>query len=423
MVKLLIIADDFTGALDTAVQFASCGAITRVVMDADYTFENMDQAIEVLVINAETRHLQSDQAYEVVYKIVDRACKHEIAYLFKKTDSALRGNIGSELTAMLEAAKGSHLHFIPALPRLNRITKKGIHYIDDVLVHQSVFGKDPFEPVTNSSVSEMISMQSQMPVNVVENVDQIVPKGEPSIIVYDAETDKALQEIAEKLYKRDELHLMAGCAGFASVLPKILNLSGKVKPISKNKSRFLVVCGSVNPITRAQLDYAEQKGFHRIRLSAEQKLSEGYLETEQGKRAFESWKAICFNNPKCIIDSNDVLDETRTLDYAIQNNIALDEVRLRITKTLGRVAKMLVSEGLESTIMLTGGDTLLGFMNQVQISEITPLYEIEPGTVLSNIQIKEKQYEILSKSGGFGDEQLLVNLAQTLIEEIKEAAV
>ena len=33
MVKLLIIADDFTGALDTGVQFAARGAATRVITD------------------------------------------------------------------------------------------------------------------------------------------------------------------------------------------------------------------------------------------------------------------------------------------------------------------------------------------------------------------------------------------------------
>ena len=35
MVSLLIVADDFTGALDTGVQFAAHGASTRVVTDLD----------------------------------------------------------------------------------------------------------------------------------------------------------------------------------------------------------------------------------------------------------------------------------------------------------------------------------------------------------------------------------------------------
>ena len=32
MLLLLILADDFTGALDTGVQFAACGIATRVVV-------------------------------------------------------------------------------------------------------------------------------------------------------------------------------------------------------------------------------------------------------------------------------------------------------------------------------------------------------------------------------------------------------
>lgn len=33
MITLLIIADDFTGALDTGVQFAAAGTVVRVVTD------------------------------------------------------------------------------------------------------------------------------------------------------------------------------------------------------------------------------------------------------------------------------------------------------------------------------------------------------------------------------------------------------
>ena len=58
MVKLLIIADDFTGALDTGVQFAAGGAETRVVTNTDYDFDSVDENVQVLVLDAETRHLR-----------------------------------------------------------------------------------------------------------------------------------------------------------------------------------------------------------------------------------------------------------------------------------------------------------------------------------------------------------------------------
>lgn len=38
MILLLIIADDFTGALDTGVQFAAHGVSTRVIVDPEVDF-------------------------------------------------------------------------------------------------------------------------------------------------------------------------------------------------------------------------------------------------------------------------------------------------------------------------------------------------------------------------------------------------
>ena len=44
MIRLLIIADDFTGALDTGVQMAGCGAVTKVTTDALCRFEDYADA-------------------------------------------------------------------------------------------------------------------------------------------------------------------------------------------------------------------------------------------------------------------------------------------------------------------------------------------------------------------------------------------
>lgn len=83
-----------------------------------------------------------------------------IPYIYKKTDSALRGNIGCELNAVMDASGEACLIFAPAFPQMGRVTRRGIHYIDGVPVADSVFGKDPFEPVTESSVREIVRKQS-----------------------------------------------------------------------------------------------------------------------------------------------------------------------------------------------------------------------------------------------------------------------
>lgn len=72
MVELLILADDFTGALDTGVQFAARGASTTVVTDPNFDFSKADPTTQVLVMDAETRHLPPREAYRVIYRAVQK---------------------------------------------------------------------------------------------------------------------------------------------------------------------------------------------------------------------------------------------------------------------------------------------------------------------------------------------------------------
>ena len=103
MIHLFVIADDFTGALDTGVQFASYGAATKVVVGTGLQALEADAQTQVLVVDAETRHLPAAQAYDTVYRLVRWAKEKKIGCIYKKTDSALRGNIGAELSAALAA--------------------------------------------------------------------------------------------------------------------------------------------------------------------------------------------------------------------------------------------------------------------------------------------------------------------------------
>ena len=427
MLTLLIIADDFTGALDTGVQFAASGANTRVVTSADYDFNQVSPEVQVLVMDAETRHLSSREAYDIVYDITKRAIAQKIPYLYKKTDSALRGNIGSELTAMLEAAEGKTLSFLPAFPKMKRWTKEGIHYIDGVPVNESVFGKDPFEPVTCSNIPQMIGNQSKVKASVKSARDMNIREKErcegnqvePEFLVWDAETDEELEVLGQYLYETGQMHLIAGCAGFAAVLPELLGLKQEKRLNIKLISKFLVICGSVNPITAAQLDYAEKHGFIRIRLKPEERLDKEFWSTCLGQEKLCQWKELLDQHSCVILDSNDLPGREDTKDYAKAHGLSLDEIRVRIAASYGYILKDLLQTGLESTLMITGGDTLLGCMEQLGVKEMEPVCELAPGTVLSGFSLGEKKSQVISKSGGFGQETLLIDLAGKISGTIK----
>ena len=110
MVNLLVIADDFTGALDTGVQFKANGSLIQLwTGEQENLFSALHSGIQVLILDAETRHMSPGQAYQTVCHIVSLAVEAGVPCIYKKTDSGLRGNIGSELTAMLHTPPGSTL--------------------------------------------------------------------------------------------------------------------------------------------------------------------------------------------------------------------------------------------------------------------------------------------------------------------------
>ena len=113
MVKLLIIADDFTGALDTGIQFKKQGICTQVFTKKQISDDEIKPDTQVLVIDSETRPLSKDEAYSEVKSIAEWALSAGIEIIFKKTDSALRGNIGAELSALADAAKNGTVFFLP----------------------------------------------------------------------------------------------------------------------------------------------------------------------------------------------------------------------------------------------------------------------------------------------------------------------
>lgn len=114
MVELLVIADDFTGALDTGVQFAEAGAATEVIVNDVIVPSDLSKQVETLVIDTESRHLCAENAYQIIYQIVSLSKRYGVPYIYKKTDSGLRGNIGAELTATLNASQKMFLPFVPA---------------------------------------------------------------------------------------------------------------------------------------------------------------------------------------------------------------------------------------------------------------------------------------------------------------------
>lgn len=412
---LLIIADDFTGALDTGVQFAARGIKTRVVVGADAALTH--QNADVLVVDTETRHLPAAQAYAAVEGLVQRAKYAGFAYLYKKTDSALRGNVGAELAALLSASSSRQLAFLPAFPQMNRVTKNGVQYIDGVPVTESPFGVDPFEPVRHAAVTDLLAEQTDLPAASFPALaaDSSVP-AEDGILVFDAATVDELRSTGRALLNNGGLRVLAGCAGFGAVLPELLGLGGADVTCPALDPRLLVICGSVNAITLAQLDKAEQAGFTRLRLTPHQKLMPDYWRSADGRMTLDHIEETLAAHPYNIIETNDEGGNEPTATAADALGLTREEMRVRIASGVGQLVGALFASPAVGTLLLTGGDTLLQCMNSVGVHELEPICEMEHGVVLARFGCGGTTRYVITKSGGFGQADLLTALAKRIAD-------
>ena len=326
MDRLLIVADDITGALDTGVQLGAEGASTLVVTDPDIDMAELAN-VEVLVVDTETRHVPAAEAYETVRRTVQAAKAAGFGYIYKKTDSALRGNIGAELAGVLDGAGAESMFFLPAFPQIGRVTRDGVQYINGVPVAESVFGKDPFEPVTSSSVADIIGQQTDIPVTV-HSAGQTSEARGRGIHVCDAASEQDLRDAAIALAVGGRLHVLAGCAGMASELLGLLELSSGTVPFPLLRGKLLTVCGSVNPITRGQMEAAEQAGALRITLTPAQKLTPGWAATEEGRRTVARWLEQIEGVSNAIVECGP--NDEETARYAAEHGLDLEHVRRQI---------------------------------------------------------------------------------------------
>ena len=419
--KLLIVADDLTGGLDTGVQFTRQGITVRVVVDPEPSGKWTRTAAQVLVAVSETRHMPPGDAYETVYRIISAGRQAGIPYFYKKTDSALRGNIGAELGAALKASGAEVLSFLPAYPAMNRVTVEGCHLIDGVPAAQSVFGRDPFNPVAESDVRKLVASQTDTPVT----CDERCGKG---ILIVDAQSDEDLRTAGERLFTKGYLSVSAGCAGFAAFLPDLLGLDrGEVPDSYDLGDGLLVISGSLNPVTMRQIRFAQKRGFVRIcpKPGQEELFRNGAVQSGEnpaslrcaGSSAAQNagLSAILWCGEKWVILDSSEIDpgEEAFRDYMRGKGMDSGEPRILIAAYLAEILAE-IEDSVEGTVMIVGGDTLLSCLRRLGCRDLEPLAELFPGVVLSRYRAGGKEKLLISKSGGFGKESLLADLQEMM---------
>ena len=82
---------------------------------------------------------------------------------------------------------------------------------------------------------------------------------------------------------------------------------------------------------------------------------------------------------------------------------------------LSRISTKLISYGFYKILILIGGDTAHTVLQTASIKEIDVVEEILPGTAVSLPLMQNNKFKIITKSGGFGDEQHISDLISKLL--------
>ena len=374
--RLLIIADDLTGANDTGVQFARRGIATLVSISHQIPLTKFSENCQVLVVNTESRHLAPDDAYVRVFDLAVQGVALGIPHFYKKTDSTLRGNIGSELAALLAATKENELFFAPAYPKLNRTTERGYQLVAGTPIHQTDFASDPLNPMREAFVPAVIAAQTNLAVQI---FDETRKNSAPIIFVMNAASNEELRVQAQWLKAKKRTKLLAGSAGWAAFLPEIISFDSSPIPAPKISAPMLIVNGSLHENSLRQVACAAQQGIPVI--------------------DFQMDDAARLVSKKIAEQGSAILTTKAEIDCG------------QAAENLAHITCQILAHSCINTLIVFGGDTLAAIAQQRNWQVFRPRTEFFSGVPIVEICEQEKLL-LVTKAGGFGAEDLLVRVSE-----------
>ena len=346
ILPLRLLADDLTGALDSAAPFASPAAPVMVPWKAP-----RPEASPAVAVTSESRNLPGDLVVEQVCHGMDQLGPAPQGTLwFKKVDSVLRGHAVAETAAMMRYGGFSLCVFAPAFPRMGRVTRGGRQYVVEDAQARAVGPED----LRAAFLTEGIAV-AERPSTAQEA---------PTVIVADAETDADLARIVADHVGTRSL-LWAGSGGLASALAGPEHAADP-PPVGA------IIVGTTHPATRAQVECL-------------------------GNCAEDAPRTGSIHADPC---RPTLIDPVPMARHAVETRNMLIDALLRIEPVTSATGLVVVGGDTLSTVLDAVAATGLACLGQVSAG--LPLSRIEGGRLDGT--------PIITKSGGFGRRDCLLRL-------------
>lgn len=251
--RVVLVADDLTGACDAGVAFIRSGRTVRVWFSPGVQF-SAPESVQAFTTNS--RSLSPTRAARVVSRAVASLGSGTGSLFFKKVDSACRGPLGAEVLAAHRALSTRAILFAPAFPSAGRLVRGGILEITDSAGRSSQVRLSSLFPVTVRHRIASISSPSDL---------EPAFESSKNILFCDSESQADLENLARTAQKLPGL-LYAGSAGLAQALAG-LNSVSQPPALLPAAQRTLIVAGSPHPVTKLQLQSLDRQRFGGVRVT------------------------------------------------------------------------------------------------------------------------------------------------------------
>ena len=394
MFEYVIVADDYTGAAETASKFMKSGYRSSVTLDPG-SLGSM-RHFTVVALDTETFFDSPEEAEKKLTNVARHLLPwKDSTVFFKRVEPSLRGNVGPEICAMTRELGLEYVVLVPALSRGRRFIEEGTVYLDTqehalspaLMKHKSAtldasaetLRKGGFEPTT-VSLDEIRGGE----------VAKIV--GKKGCFCFDSETDEDLKEIVRGVLNATPAKnvLWVGAMGLAEALamtPKpFIVVVGTPHPRSIRQARQVLEHAMAYPV---QLDMGALKGCDAVIDAERARVAD---EAENLLRCGQSILLAGTVNGRFVRGSYPDDDIDGFLGFIAET----------VRDVMGRVKI--------GGLCVTGGDCAVRIVQKAKAESVVLLEEIQEGITFSRLSGGSFDgLPLITKSGAFGGERALVH--------------
>ncbi|MDR3119305.1 MAG: four-carbon acid sugar kinase family protein [Mediterranea sp.] len=361
---LIVIADDITGAAEIAgIGFRFGFKVNLIMYNGEETI-TCPEGYDMLVLATDTRSMTEAEAIEETVRIAEAVKRMGFTFIFKKTDSVLRGHIAAELKTLMDVTGIEYARLIPQNPSMGRTIVKGIYYINHVPLSKTKFASDPEFPAETADVMLLLFYKYR---GYKYRGTILTPRKtteRKGIFLAEAATIKEIErrgaEINEGVLAAGGADFFTACLTVKGYTPNVLapfeGLQGKPT---------LIIQGSPKSKSLANFSYIQQQN------TIQRNMPMILFHREIPTRWAEKLKKEYTSHDLMIL---------RFEDYSYRKSERAQKAQ-KLREEMGKAVIVLLSERLPQELIIEGGATAFSILKRTAWNTFDVTGEVAPGIV------------------------------------------